>query len=138
MAWRVPEAVAGAVEESRAALRGALAEPLGAWRQDVASKRPGPVVFSSPGGAEVGSWRRFRAELLFSMPAQDGAEGGGGGGLRGEPPPSRHLRELLPLPPARDLGPEHRDAERAAALGRRVLVRRVHHRRRRGGRHRAR
>ena len=76
--WRVPEAVAGAVEESRAALRGALAEPLGAWRQDVASKRPGPVVFSSPGGAEGGSWRRFRAELLFSMPAQDGAEEGGG------------------------------------------------------------
>ena len=78
MAGRVPEAVAGAVEESRAALRGTLAEPLGAWRQDVASKRPGPVVFSSPGGAEGGSWRRFRAELLFSMPAQDGAEEEGG------------------------------------------------------------
>ncbi len=92
MAGRVPEAVAGAVEESRAALRGALAEPLSAWRQDISPKRPGPVVFSSPGGAEGGSWRRFRAELLFSLPAQDGTEEGSGGEGCAE---SRFLRDIF-------------------------------------------
>ena len=71
----VPEAVAEAVEGSRTALFSALAEPLSAWRPEIpASRSPAPVVFSSAGDQEGGAWRRFRAELLFSLDADNGRE----------------------------------------------------------------